>query len=408
MTPAGVLEDGVVVVEGTWITWVGTAADAPAELLDRAARDDAARDHAGPGAREPLTLLPGLVDVHCHGGGGASFPDATDAATARTAIAEHLRHGTTTLVASLVTAAEQTLLERTAVLAELADAGELAGIHLEGPYLSPDRCGAQDPAYMTQGRPDAVRRLAAAARGHLVSMTIAPEVPGVLGPDGVAATLAAVGALPSFGHTAADAETVAAGIGQARVALAEPGARSPRPTITHLFNGMPPLHHRTPGPVAASLAAAGRGDAVVELVTDGAHLAPATVRMVFDLVGPGAIVLVTDAMAAAGMPDGAYVLGGQEVVVHDGVARLAQGGAIAGGTAHMVDLVRHAVAAGVPLADAVTAAATTPATVLGRPDIGALEVGRRADLLVVDAHLRPLRVMRAGVWLAPAGPAADR
>jgi len=386
VTPAGVLEDGIVVVADDRITWVGPAADAPPE-------------HAGASERRTATVLPGLVDLHCHGGGGASFPDADDVATARIAIAEHLRHGTTTLVASLVTAAEATLLDRTGVLAELADAGELAGIHLEGPYLSPARCGAQDPAHMTAGHPDAVRRLADAARGHLVSMTIAPEVPGVVGPDGVAATLAAVGALPSFGHTAADAALVSAAVTEAAAALAAPGTRSARPTVTHLFNGMPPLHHRSPGPIAASLSAAARGEAVVELVTDGVHLAPETVRMVFDLLGPDAIVLVTDAMAAAGMADGAYVLGAKHVTVRDGVARLTEGGAIAGGTAHMIDLVRHAVGAGVPLTEAVRAAATTPATVLGRADVGALEVGRRADLLVVDDDLRPVRVMRAGAWL---------
>lgn len=401
VTPTGVIERGLVVVDGARIAWVGAADEAPRALLEaadaRAGRSSA--QHDGPDT-VPVTVLPGLVDLHCHGGGGASFPDATDAATARTAVEEHLRHGTTSLVASLVTAAEDTLLERTVLLADLADAGELVGIHLEGPYLSPVRCGAQDPAHMTAGRPDAVRRIAAAARGHLVTMTVAPEVPGVVGPDGVAATLAAVGALPSFGHTAADAALVTAAIAEARAALAAPGTRSARPTITHLFNGMPTLHHRSPGPVAAALSAAARGEAVLELVTDGVHLAPETVRMVFDLVGPGAIALVTDAMAAAGMPDGAYVLGAKRVTVRDGVARLTEGGAIAGGTAHLLDLVRHAVAAGVPLADAVAAGSTTPAAVLGRADLGALEAGRRADLVLVDDDLRPLDVMRAGSWVA--------
>ena len=163
---------------------------------------------------------------------------------------------------------------------------------------------------------------------------------------------------------------------------------------------MRPLHHRDPGPVAALLAAAGRGDVVVELIADGVHLAPATVRAVMELVGADAVALVTDAMAGAGMPDGFYRLGPARVQVTDGLARLVRGGAIAGGTAHLLDVVRATVAAGVPLRDAVRSAATTPAAVLGRPDIGALEAGRRADLVVVDADLRPLRVMRAGAWLA--------
>ena len=215
-----------------------------------------------------------------------------------------------------------------------------------------------------------------------------------------ALALAETGALPSFGHTDAGAGLLAEAVAEAGAALAGPGARSRRPTITHLFNGMRPLHHRDPGPVAASLSAAARGEAVVELVADGVHLAPATIRMVFDLLGPAAIALVTDAMAAAGMPDGLYPLGSVAVHVNGGVARLKAGGALAGGTAHLLDLVRTAVASGVSLADAVTAASATPATVLGRTDIGALETGRRADLVEVDDDLRPLRVMRAGAWVS--------
>ncbi len=390
--PGAVLDDALVAVDGDTLVWAGAASDATPDLR----RDAVGLDGA--------TLLPGLVDVHCHGGGGASFPDATDAATAARAAREHLRHGTTTLVASLVTAPEETLLARVAVLADLADAGpgdpgHLAGIHLEGPYLSPARCGAQDPTHMAPGSAAAVARIAAAARGHLVTMTVAPEAPGVRGPGGVVEALAAAGALPSFGHTDADAATFGAAVTEARAALGRPGSRSTLATVTHLFNGMAPLHHRVPGPVAAALSAAARGDAVVELVADGVHLAPETVRMVFDLVGPGAVCLVTDAMAAAGMPDGAYVLGGLEVEVRGGVARLASG-ALAGGTAHLLDVVRATVAAGVGLADAVTAASATPARVLGRGDVGALVEGRRADLVVVDADLRPLRVMRAGAWVA--------
>ena len=168
---------------------------------------------------------------------------------------------------------------------------------------------------------------------------------------------------------------------------------------------MRPLHHRDPGPIAACLAAAGRGEVVVELIGDGTHLADGTVRAVFDLVGPDAIALVTDAMAAAGMPDGTYDLGPMRVRVADGVARLAEGDAIAGGTGHLLDVVRRAVGAGVPLAAAVRSATLTPAGVLGRHDVGALEPGRRADVVVVDAALTPLAVLRAGAWVAgtPAG-----
>jgi N-acetylglucosamine-6-phosphate deacetylase len=395
VTPDAVLPDGAVVVEGDRIVWVGPVetATAPPALAEAV--------RAAPVPVAGTTLLPGLVDLHNHGGGGASFPDATTADDARRAIREHLAHGTTSLVASLVTADRDTLLARTAVLAGLADDGELAGIHLEGPFLSPARCGAQNPADMLPGDPELVRAVAHAARGHLVTMTVAPEIDGVAGRDGVIEALAAAGAVPSIGHTDAAAPVVDRAVQDARRALAAPGARSTRPTATHLFNGMRPLHHRDPGPVAACLAAAARGELVVELIADGTHLDGGTVSAVFDLVGPDAIALVTDAMAAAGMVDGTYDLGPMRVRVVDGVARLAEGDAIAGGTSHLLDVVRSAVAAGVPLASAVRSASRTPAGVLGRDDLGALEAGRRADVVVVDAVLAPLGVLRAGGWVVP-------
>lgn len=395
VTPDRVIEDGAVVIERERIVWVGAVASATAPGALAAAV-------AATAAPTPGTiLLPGLVDLHNHGGGGASFPDAIDADDARRAAREHLTHGTTSLVASLVTADADTLVRQTALLADLVDAGELAGIHLEGPFLSRARCGAQNPADMVPGDAELVRRIATAARGHLVTMTIAPEIDGVCGPGGVIETLAAVGAIPSFGHTNADAEVVDAAVSEARSALKAPGARSPRPTATHLFNGMRPLHHRDPGPIASCLAAAGRGELVVELIADGTHLVAGTVRAVFDLVGARSIVLVTDAMAAAGMPDGTYDLGPMRVRVADGVARLEEGDAIAGGTGHLLDVLRSTVDAGVPLELAVRSASGTPATVLGRRDIGALEAGRRADVVVVDAGLAPLAVMRAGEWVVP-------
>ncbi|WP_298459381.1 N-acetylglucosamine-6-phosphate deacetylase [uncultured Cellulomonas sp.] len=399
VTPDAVLDDGAVVVDGEQIAWVGAVPAVPPAL--------AAAVRAAPAPGAGTTLLPGLVDLHDHGGGGVSFPDATTADEALRAVGEHLAHGTTSLVASLVTADRGTLLTRAALLADLADSGDLVGIHAEGPFLSPARCGAQNPADMLDGDPGLVRELAAAARGHLVTMTVAPEVEGVRGGAGVLATLAQVGAVPSIGHTDASAEVVDDAVAQARSALGRPGTRSPRPTATHLFNGMRPLHHRDPGPVAACLAAASRGDLVVELVADGTHLAPGTVRAVFDLVGPDAIALVTDAMAAAGMADGSYRLGPVHVRVVDGVARLVDGGAIAGGTAHLLDVVRATVAAGVRLEHAVRAASLTPAGVLGRADLGALAPGRRADVVVVDGGLMPLGVLRAGRWVVPVGDRAD-
>jgi N-acetylglucosamine-6-phosphate deacetylase len=387
VTPTTVIEDGIVVITGDTIAWVGPAAQAPGHGFPEV---------PAPG-QTPVTLLPGLVDLHNHGGGGAGFPDAPTPQEALIAIGEHLAHGTTTLVASLVTAAPDTLRQRVGVLTALAEAGEIAGIHLEGPFLSGTRCGAQDPDLIQAPDADLVRELADAAHGHLVTMTVAPELSGIAGDGGVIDALVGAGALPSFGHTDASWSQTSTAVADARARLGVATAcRSARPTVTHLFNGMRPFTHRDPGPIPELLAAAGRGDLVVELIGDGTHLAPELVRSVFELVGPGNVVLVTDAMAAAGMADGAYRLGSQDVTVTGGVARLTHGGAIAGGTAHLLDVVRTTVSGGVPLVDAVRAAATTPATVLGDPRVGALEAGRRADVLTTDADLRVIEVRRSG------------
>jgi len=392
VTPDAVIQDGVVVVDGDTILWVGPAVEAA---------------RAGwpylPNPREiPPTLLPGLVDVHNHGGGGAGFPDASTVDEARVAIREHLAHGTTTLVASLVTAAPATLHQRVSVLTALAEAGELAGIHLEGPFLSSTRCGAQDPELIQAPDADLVRELAEAAHGYMVTMTVAPELAGVVGDGGVIDALITARALPSFGHTDASWTQTSVAVADARTRLdATPGARSARSTVTHLFNGMRPFTHRDPGPIPELLAAARRGDVVVELIGDGTHLAPELVRSIFELVGAKNVALVTDAMAAAGMADGGYRLGSQDVTVTDGVARLTHGGAIAGGTAHLLDVLRTTVAGGVPLVDAVRSAATTPATVLGDPRVGALQVGRRADVVITDSDLRIIEVLRAGMVFHP-------
>lgn len=394
--PDSVVEDGLVVLDGDRITYAGPVAGA---LAGAPAGLEVPPERAG-------TLLPGLVDLHNHGGGGVGFPAATSADEVRVALHEHLRAGTTTQLASLVTADRATLLGQAALLADLADAGELGGIHAEGPFLSYACRGAQSPDHLIPGDPGLVRELAAAARGHLRTMTVAPEIPGVTEAGGATEALLAAGVLPSIGHTSASFEVAEAFLAGVRQGL------SGRPTTaTHLFNGMPPLHHRAPGPVAACLAAARDGALVAELVADGVHLAPGTVRTMFDLLGPDGIALVTDAMAAAGMPDGRYELGPMSVRVADGVARLASagdpddpdndgGGSIAGGTAHLVEVVQCTVAAGVPLVDAVRSASWVPAAVLGLSDVGGLVAGRRADVVVADEHLRVTAVYRAGALVA--------
>ncbi|GAB2617743.1 N-acetylglucosamine-6-phosphate deacetylase [Pseudactinotalea suaedae] len=388
VTPEAVVSDGVVVVDDDGvIAWVGDAASAVA-----AGWGDAVA--AVPAAPERL-VLPGLVDLHNHGGGGASLPDARSLDEVRTAVAEHGAHGTRHVVASLVTASPEVLRERVALLAEAADEGRIAGIHLEGPFLSTVRCGAQDPDLIIDGDAALTRELLAIGRGHVATMTVAPETPGLLGPGGVLEALVEGGALPSWGHTDADATTMRTAVEAGVAALAAHGeaARSARATVTHLCNGMPPMHHRAPGPVPTALAMAAQGQLVVELVGDGTHLAPEFVREVFELVGAANVALVTDAMAAAGMPDGLYQLGTQRVSVDDGVARLADGGSIAGGTAHLLDVVRTTVAAGVPLHDAVRSASLVPAEVIGHRGVGrafgAIRAGYQADLVLTDLDLRP-------------------
>jgi N-acetylglucosamine-6-phosphate deacetylase len=233
-------------------------------------------------------------------------------------------------------------------------------------------------------------------------MTFAPERRGG---DRLPELLGRHGILPALGHTDCDAATAWATLRS----VLESAPRGGRPMVTHVFNGMPPLHHRAPGPVAACLAQAARGEAVLEVIGDGVHLAAETVRMLFDLVGPQAICLVTDAMAASGMPDGRYTLGGQDVLVAERTARLADGGSIAGGVATMLDVVRWCVAeAGVPLVDAVTAASLSPAQALGLTGVGSLAAGQQADVVVVDDGLRLTRVMRRGSWLAEDVHGSDR
>ena len=390
VSDGAVHEDAVVAVDGDRIAYAGPAAgfsSGPAGFAD------ATVVPLPPGA----LILPGLVELHCHGAYGGDFPSGEET-PARRAIDFLHRSGTTTLLASLVTAAPESLLHAIALHARLSREGLLAGIHLEGPFLSSARCGAQDPAFLRDPDPELLAGLLAAARGTLAVMTFAPELAGA---DGLVRLLAGSGVVPSLGHTDCDDATAAAALHSASAALrAAPGGR--RPTVTHLFNAMAPLHHRAPGPVAACLRSAAAGEAVLELVADGTHLDPAVVATVFQLAGAANIALVTDSMAATGLPDGGYTLGRSAVTVADGVARLASGGALAGGTATLLDVVRRTVAAGVPLPDAVRSATAVPAAVLGLgAELGSLRPGLRADAVVVNSDLGLYRVMRSGEWLAP-------
>lgn len=390
ITPNKIITDGVVVVAGDAIAWVGESTEAKAagyndEVLAAEAPSD------------DRYILPGLVDVHCHGGGGASFPDSQTKEQAMTAIMEHRRKGTTSLVGSLVTASPMVLRQRAELLADLCDQGELAGIHFEGPFVAQGHCGAQNPAHIQAPNPALVRELLIASRGHGVSMTFAPEKPYAMGPGGVAETLLAGGAVPSLGHTDTDAAKMRQSLVEVREMILQ--AAKPRcrhATITHLFNGMAPMHHREPGPVPEALADCAGGGVIAELIGDGVHLAPSLVNNVYELVGREQIVLVTDAMEAAGMADGDYVLGGQEVTVANGQARLSTTGALAGGTSHLIDQLPIVIAAGIPLLDAVYCASVQGAKILGDEQVGSIAPGKRADLIVTDKDLHPRQVFYRG------------
>jgi N-acetylglucosamine-6-phosphate deacetylase len=383
-----VQEDGLVAVEDDRIEYAGPAADF----------DAAAFGGEPVPVPDGALLLPGLVDLHCHGADGVDFPGA-DEEQARRAVAFLHGRGTTTLLASLVTASRDDLLRGVGLFSQLDDEGLVAGVHAEGPFLSHARCGAQNPDFLLEPDVDFAMELIEASEGSLATMTYAPELPGAAD---LVDLLTAHGVTPSLGHTACDDATAEASLEQARDGLTAAGFDGAEgvPTVTHLFNGMPPLHHRSPGPVAACLRAAAAGAAVVELVADGVHLAPATVRTVFELVGSANIALVTDSMAAAGLSDGHYMLGPSPVTVAGGVATLDANGSIAGGTATLLEVVARTAAAGVPLADAVLSATAVPAAVLGRSDeFGSLRRGLRADIVATDADLGLAAVVRAGAVL---------
>ncbi|MET3175112.1 UNVERIFIED_ORG: N-acetylglucosamine-6-phosphate deacetylase [Arthrobacter sp. UYCu721] len=384
LTDGSAQDDAVVAVVDGRIAYVG-----PRAGLDVVSLPGLEELELPPGSM----ILPGLVDLHCHGAAGGDFPTGSSD-PARTAVDFLHRSGTTTLLASLVTASREDLLRGLATLRQLADEGLIAGIHCEGPFLSHARCGAQDPRYLREPDLSLLAELLSAAGGHLRTMTYAPELPEA---DAVVRSLAEHGVTPSLGHTDADARTTAASLTEAAELLtASRLGTVSRPTVTHLFNGMPPLHHRSPGPVAACLRLAGAGTIAVELIADDAHLDPETVRMVFELVGAENVVLVTDSMAATGLPDGDYDLGPAAVSVSGAVARLSNG-TLAGGTATLLDVVRRTIDAGVEPAAAVLSATAVPAAIIGHPhEIGSLRAGLRADVVVVDRNFRRVLVLRAG------------
>ncbi|SOD66009.1 N-acetylglucosamine-6-phosphate deacetylase [Streptomyces zhaozhouensis] len=372
VTPGGVVDGGAVAVENGLI-------------VDGASRDPESTAVVDLGGR---WLVPGFVDLHVHGGGGASF-SAGSAEEALRVVATHRAHGTTTMVASTVTGALDDLAAQAGVLSELVEQGELAGLHFEGPFIAENRCGAHDPTLLRDPDPADVRKLVDAARGTARMVTLAPERPGGLASVRL---LADLGVRAAVGHTDASYEVTRRAI--------DAGAS----VATHLFNAMPPLAHRVPGPIAALLE---DERVAVELINDGTHLHPSVLSLAFRSAGADRVALITDAMGAAGMGDGSYPLGPLRVEVVDGVARIADErtppgtGAIAGSTLTLDRALRRSVTLdGLSVVDAVRALSTTPARLLGVDDrVGSIEVGKHADLVVLDDAFRVEGVLRRGEWL---------
>ncbi|WP_374774612.1 N-acetylglucosamine-6-phosphate deacetylase [Streptomyces sp. NBC_01310] len=327
-------------------------------------------------------IVPGFVDMHNHGGGGASFTSGT-AEDVLKGVRTHREHGTTTLVASTVTGDLAELARRAGLLAELTQQGEIAGIHFEGPFINPCRKGAHKEDLLRDPDPAEVRKLIDAAHGAARMFTLATELPGGL--DSVR-LLAEHGVIAAIGHTDATYE-------QTRAAI-DAGAT----VATHLFNAMPGLAHREPGPIAALLE---DERITVELINDGTHLHPAALELAFHHAGAHRVALITDAMDAAGFGDGTYHLGPLEVEVKQGVARLVEGGSIAGSTLTLDTAFKRSVTLDrLPVESVVQAISANPAKLIGLYDeIGSLEPGKYADLVVLDAGFDVKGVMRRGEWI---------
>ena len=347
----GKFQDGSITFENGVITAIGPA-DAPADV-------DAGGKY----------LLPGFVDVHTHGAMGEDFSDGK--ADGLPVMSRHYAaHGVTSFLATTMTLKEDVLTPAMHTIRDFqrpADGAKCAGIHLEGPFLSYAKRGAQ--AAENLHKPDAAlfHRLNQASGGQVRLVTVAPEEEGAMEFIQEVSKVCTV----SVGHTNADYDTA--------MAAYKAGATH----ATHLYNGMPSLLHREPGVIAAAL----ESGATVELITDGEHIHPAVVRLTHQLFGEK-LVLISDSLRCAGMPDGDYELGGQPITMTNGRATLTGTNTLAGSSIHLMEGLRRAVSFGVPLESAVTAATLTPAKAIRMDhEIGSLEAGKWADFVVLDQQL---------------------
>lgn len=336
-----------------------------------------------PGPAEDLDgalVIPGLVDIHVHGCAGADFSDGDYAGLVR--MARYLaRRGVTSFAPASMTLPYDALDKAFHAAARLrreglADGARLMGIQMEGPFLSREKRGSQNPAYLRLPDWDRFLRLYDAAEGLLRIVDVAPELPGAVEFTRRASEKCRV----SVAHTAAGYDQAAA--------VFDAGATH----LTHLFNAMSGIHHRHPGPIGA---ASERENVTAELICDGIHVHPSAVRMAFRLF-PGRICLISDVLRCCGMADGSYSLGGQEILLSGGVARLT-GGAIAGSAADLYQCMRRAVSFGIPREQAVWAATALPARVIGREsETGAIADGRAADFVICGGELEPEAVYLGG------------
>ena len=338
------------------------------EKLEQSSADGKTYDASG------CYVIPGLTDLHFHGCVGEDFSDATPDGLQKMADYE-LSRGVTQICPAGMTLGEDQLTRicenAAAHRAKNPGGAELVGLHLEGPFLCKAKKGAQNEAFLHDPDPAMLHRLQQAAQGMVKLVTLAAEQPGALEfirsaqEDGITVSL---------GHTTADYDTACAAY--------EAGARQ----ATHLFNAMPPFTHRAPGVVGAAF---DHPQVKVELISDGVHIHPSVVRAVFQLFGAGRVILISDSLRATGMPDGRYPFGGQEIEVHGNRATMADDpNTLAGSVSDLMACMRSAVSFGIPLHDAVRAAAVNPAQVLGIVDrLGSLDVGKTANLAILDRDL---------------------
>jgi N-acetylglucosamine-6-phosphate deacetylase len=319
--------------------------------------------------------VPGFIDLQVNGFGGVDFLDA-DAAGYRRAGDALLETGVTSYLPTLITSPEEQVVSAMRQV-PLGEEGRprILGMHLEGPFLSPNRLGTHEASARRDPDVALLRRLLDA--GPVRLMTLAPELPGA---DGLVDVLLEAGVTVSLGHTDATAEEANAAFDR--------GVRG----VTHLFNAMRPFLHRDPGIVGAALA---RDDAFVSIIVDGIHLAPETVLTTWK-AARARLVLVSDAIAAAPRADGPSSLGELDLQVHEGAVR-GPDGVLAGSVLSMIEAVRNLHALGVPIEDAVAAATVAPARLIGVPELGRLDVGLPADVVVLNDRIEIERVIVGGI-----------